>query len=225
VACVAVAAVGLISLAGAGTATAASPEWLIEGSELSTIIPNEASIKGVVEPIEPEEEVIEEFLLTTTILNVAVAIECAEANTGKIVVGGKGEQTLTFSECGVLAPAGCGTEKEFTMAAKTQLVKIGGRMYNVFEPKVAGGSLGTFKLLACAIAGNYAVKGKTCSEGGLAGEEGKFERSVFSEAVENVCKGAGAIAGLTVGVKAAHLSGVNLEWLTGAYLNQKWGEQ
>jgi hypothetical protein len=86
------------------------------------------------------------------------------------VGGGNGIDlvTMEFEECEVLKPAGvgCTVGEPFVIKANTELVTIGGAIWDEFTPDPAGGPFGTLTIQNCTgnavlLNGTYNLEGKT----------------------------------------------------------------
>jgi hypothetical protein len=161
------------------------------------------------------------FTLSSFIGTTAIMVECAtEENTGTIIKGGTDTATITFKTCKLTKPTpNVCTVPNITATTKTELITVGTKLYDEFLPEVAGGKFATLKIegAECSLKGSYEVKGSTAGYDSASATNQEKHTLVFSSTVSSE-----AGTALTLGTKAATLTGSSVEKLSGANLNKSW---
>lgn len=196
-------AVLALSAFAASLAQAASPEWYVNGSKL----------------VGTETETSSGGPFTLAVPARGLNIECKkETNTGSITAPRSDKATISFTECILVGAPTCTVSVASTKAA-TELVLVGGNVYDNFKPET-GTTFTTITIAGsgCAAAGIYPVTGETCGKASALGVELVSQPLVFSAANSTACG-----KELKFGGTKATLSGTSNQVLSGAHKGQKFG--
>jgi hypothetical protein len=189
----------VFALVAVAAASASAATWKIEGKEFT----GEEKISSTGGPF------------TLTVPKLGVAIKCEkEANTGKIFSKNKDESTIEFTKCAVEKAANCTVKEPIKSEVNTELIEVGGVVYDKFTPKKEPFTTITLEGSGCVLKGSYEVKG---TEAGQVGAEAVESTLTFSEAIS---KAAGTV--LTFGADEAFLAGTSSQKLTGKEKGKKW---
>jgi hypothetical protein len=196
----------IFAIAATGSAQAAGYNWEFEGRTLP-----ERGLQA-----QTTSSAVEQFTLTSTALGQPFKVTCSGTTaSGKISNGGTGEFSL--SGCTVVEPAIC-TAKPFTITAKTEIVSVGGKVYEKFTPPGTETRFALITLQNCYLAGTYQLRGS------FAGETREYawftQPLTFSPAID-----AAAGTAMTLGTKPAALTGSLEETVTGTAGGMTWGRK
>jgi hypothetical protein len=201
---VAVLALFILAMAVASSAQAAGYNWEFEGRTLPE--------RGL--PTQTTSSAVEGFTLTSTALNEPFKVSCSGTTaSGKIANGGTGE--FVFSGCTLVEPAKC-TAKPFTIVAATEIVSVGGKIYEKFTP-ASESRFAKITLQNCAVAGSYLLGGSFAGEPGNEIFPYFVEPLSFSPEID-----AAAGTGMTLGKKTVALTGSLKESVTGSAASLYW---
>lgn len=192
----------VLAIAATGSAQAAGYNWEFEGRTLP-----ERGLQA-----QTTSSAVKQFTLTSTVLGQPFKVTCSGTSaSGKIVNGGTGEFSL--AGCTVVEPTGC-TVKPFTITAVTDIVSVGGKIYEKFTPATES-RFAYIKFEGCYLAGTYKLGG---SFAGKTQEYAWFTQPLtFSPEVD-----AAAGTGMTLGTKPVALTGSLEETVTGTAAGIIW---
>lgn len=157
------------------------------------------------------------FILSTNVLGSPIEISCASStSTGSIVTGGRRSTEVTLSSCSGEEKWHPCTTSIAPLKASSELIEVGGTLYERYKPSGAATSFGTIKLGNCPAAGSYPLKGEF--GGAVPQSEASVERSVsFSPTVNSTI---GAV--LKFGSEPVAMTGALNEHLSGSFSGQTW---
>lgn len=199
----AVLVVTALGIVFAGPAQAASPEWSIEGSQLT----GSESISGSGESI-------------TINVPGTVKIPCSSSSATGGSIGPLGQTSgpvLTFSGCKVIGAPACKVFPITTVHTSWQLTQVGEKLYELIKPS-SGTAFTSIQIAGCAASGSWTVVGTMGAEVEPAGVELNDQPLRFSGAAQSAV---GAVMhlmgrnGLVEGTLDQELTGVNA--------GRKWG--
>jgi hypothetical protein len=74
------------------------------------------------------------FTISSTVLGEPSTVECGASNNGSIGANGSGSATISLTGCVVVAPSHCEITSAPTLKANTELVEVGGKLFQKFTP-------------------------------------------------------------------------------------------